>query len=108
MMDMKYEALKNGLESLISQMQKLVATGKYDEDEEMDKSDVEGAMGDAEEEMNEGEMPPPPMENPLGDEVKNFMKSKNLGNRPKGLKAIMVEAQVKKPMMGMGFKKGKK
>ena len=106
-MDMKYEALKNGLEALIGQMQGLIADGDYGEDEEMEKGDVKDAMEGAEEEMNE--MPPPemPEEMPLGDEVSKFMKSKNVGKRPKGLKAIMIEAKVGKKPMGMGFKKGK-
>ena len=106
-MGMKYEALKNGLEALIGQMQGLIADGDYGENEEMEKGDVKSAMEGAEEELNE-EMPSKemPEEMPLGDEVSKFMKSKNVGKRPKGLKAIMVEASIaKKPPMG--FKKGK-
>lgn len=104
----KYEALLNGLEKLIGNMQDLVATGKYDENEEMEKKDVSGVMEDVKDDMNEMVEP-----SPLQDEMKSFMKSKNLGSRPKGLKAVMIEAKVKKPMgmgmgMDMGFKKGKK
>lgn len=101
----KYMALKSGLEKLIENMQSLVATGEYGEDEEMEKKDVSGVMNDVKEEMNEEA----PM-SPLQDEMKSFMKSKNLGSRPKGLKAVMVKANIKAPMgMDMGFKKqGKK
>lgn len=100
----KYEALKNGLQSLIEQMKSLVANGEYGEDEEMEKKDVSSVMDDVENDVNE--MKP----NPLQDEMRSFMKSKNLGDRPKGLKAIMIEAKVKNPMkMDVGFKKqGKK
>lgn len=96
----KYEALKNGLQSLIEQMKSLVANGEYGEDEEMEKKDVSSVMDDVENDVNE--MKP----NPLQDEMRSFMKSKNLGDRPKGLKAIMIEAKVKNPMkMDVGFKK---
>lgn len=96
----KYEALKNGLQSLIEQMKSLVANGDYKEDEEMESKDVSSVMDDVEKDVNEMEP------NPLQDEMRSFMKSKNLGDRPKGLKAIMIEAKVKKPMgMDMGFKK---
>lgn len=100
----KYEALKNGLQALMQQMKELIATGEYKEDEEMEPKDVSSVMKDVKEDMNEMA----PEANPLGDEVKNFMKNKNLGHRPKGLKAVMIEASVKKPMMGMEFKKGKR
>lgn len=96
----KYEALKNGLQSLIEQMKSLVANGDYKEDEEMESKDVSSVMDDVEKDVNEMEP------NPLHDEMRRFMKSKNLGDRPKGLKAIMIEAKVKNPMkMDMGFKK---
>lgn len=100
----KYEALKNGLQALIEQMKNLVANGDYEEDEEMEKKDVSSVMDDVEKDVNEMK------QNPLQDEMRSFMKSKNLGDRPKGLKAIMIEAKVKNPMkMDMGFKKqGKK
>ena len=100
----KYEALKNGLQALIEQMKNLVANGDYEEDEEMEKKDVSSVMDDVEKDVNEMK------QNPLQDEMRSFMKSNNLGDRPKGLKAIMIEAKVKNPMkMDMGFKKqGKK
>lgn len=98
-MDMKYEALKNGLQSLIGKMQELVAGGDYKEDEPMEEKDVSEVMEEAQEDMSMTKA------NPLKDEMKDFFKNKNMGSRPKGLKTIMIEAKTSKPSFDMGFKK---
>jgi len=71
-MDMKYEALKNGLQSLIKQMQSLVANGEYQEDEPMEKKDLSSVMDDVQEDVKE--MPV----NPLKAEMNDFFKKKNM------------------------------
>lgn len=97
----KYEVLRSGLQELISKMQELVSNGEYGEDEKMESKDVKDVMSDVEEDM--GEMKP--QESPIHGEMMDFFKKKNLGSRPKGLKAVMVEAKVAKPSFDMGFKK---
>lgn len=102
--NMKLEALKSGFQSLISQMQSLIANGTYEEDEPLEKKDVSSIMDEAEEGMDVEKASQP--QDPFNKaDMLDFFKKKNLGSRPKGLKAVMVEAKIAKPV---GFQKGKK
>lgn len=103
MNDMEMGSKKKILQALIEKMHELIAGGKYEADEEMEKDDMSDAMQQAkdevvpdseddsyEDDMEEGE------DNGLQDEIRDFMKG-NKGKQPDA-SAMMVKVKARKPM----------